>query len=210
MCKYILYIYNIYIYICIHTCANPCQSTTWETHRKLDCHKIGQNRDVFTTKYSNWHKKKCGFCRGNSKDGTYIYSRVLLYFTVLSFGYYMFNLSFTPNQTPIPQPNQWSYPRQVAGRQVALVQRWIATHCADHNRNGHREYGDANVLWSRARRGQFSSLAKQWKFWNGGHGEKKKKQTIPTRDPKQCVVRILKWKVERTENHQWLAGPERP
>ena len=108
------------------------------------------------------------------------------------------------------QPNQWSYPRQVAGRQVALVQRWIATHCADHNRNGHREYGDANVLWSRARRGQFSSLAKQWKFWNGGHGEKKKKQTIPTRDPKQCVVRILKWKVERTENHQWLAGPERP
>ena len=27
---------------------------------------------------------------------------------------------------------------------------------------------------------------------------------IPARDPKQCVVRIVKGKVERTQNHQWL------
>ena len=27
---------------------------------------------------------------------------------------------------------------------------------------------------------------------------------IPARDPKQCVVRILKGKVERTQKHQWL------
>jgi len=30
------------------------------------------------------------------------------------------------------------------------------------------------------------------------------KKYIPARDPKQCVVRIVKGKVERTQNHQWL------
>ena len=29
-------------------------------------------------------------------------------------------------------------------------------------------------------------------------------KNIPARDPKQCVVWILKGKVERTQNHQWL------
>ena len=29
-------------------------------------------------------------------------------------------------------------------------------------------------------------------------------EIIPAREPKQCVVRILKGKVERTKNHQWL------
>ena len=33
------------------------------------------------------------------------------------------------------------------------------------------------------------------------HGEFK---TIPARDPKQCTVRILKGKMERTQHHQWL------
>ena len=82
MCKYILYIYNIYI--CIHTCANPCQSTTWETHRKLDSHKIGQNRDVFTTKYSNWHKKNAVFV-GETAKMVHIYIYIVGFYYILLF-----------------------------------------------------------------------------------------------------------------------------
>ena len=34
--------------------------------------------------------------------------------------------------------------------------------------------------------------------------QKKHRKMIPASDPKQCVVGILKGKVERTQNHQWL------
>ena len=116
VCANISYTYITYIYAYIHVRipVNPQlerHTVNWTAIRQ---DRIGMYSPLSTA----IGIKKCGFCRGNSKDGTYIYSRVLLYFTVLSFGYYMFNLSFTPNQTPIPtKPVVLSPPgRRASGR----------------------------------------------------------------------------------------------
>ena len=49
-----------------------------------------------------------------------------------------------------------------------------------------------------------TGLSKKFKNEFGEDNLVEESLIIPARDPKQCVVRILKGKVERTQKHQWL------